>query len=817
MDRVAATDPPHGPPAAPETAAAAAAAPTGVQGSVPEGANNGANEAPRDDVNEGLTGADLVVVTAAQKKKERQARKAAKDALVEKTKRATALQHSKGVLRGSGTVYHVATESTPPKRKKCFDLEKPAVRVGAFVQVASALGIPGRARYGGKGYVVDVSGYGSATLATVEYTLGTGQRKESGIDIGRLTELESPLLTSPTRKRKPRDRLDPSPSTLPSSPKQETTSTVLSDILDKGYRLGKKKGWRRRELAVNGVNGTRMTPAEQVLLLNDYRELMATIRVEEKLGVFSRRHAKKRKVDGRFAKKSKSQRRVNPQTVAYLLEAWGLSRNYITKLSNRKRKTKVATAEEGVGVGARVGAPDGQAPAYEGPSKPTMITSMELAKKYLTPFNCFLNNERKRVRGENYESMNRAESAALDASAKAKWSDLGEQQKDVWKMRSRSMIAKQPYIVGHIVEALRADNTMTWGQLSSSIDDWCSSATIQRYVTSHTGTGAYCTYTERLLPLLSAKQRREHMAFSTHLRNLWGLGQGKYLWIHYDEKWFWGFVARMAKACPAMGVTRKALFAYHKNHINKVMAIAVVAFAFDGTPDNGGTAIKLAFTRAQASKIANKLQRAYSGTTADGRRQFQGPVVRRRGEAYSVDTTVTGSNEGTSDNPKFSLKRLCMDLVFELVEQYVQPGGQFEGYTPVFQGDQAGPHEEEAYKRAMTETCTAKGWLWEPQAPQMPHLNACDLALFPAMSKQHSELTRKHTQSVASKDVIWNAAKQVWADFPACKIARAFILAWRLANIVIAKGGANTFLGTKEMHARVREEFDDTLTGVAPK
>ena len=503
----------------------------------------------------------------------------------------------------------------------------------------------------------------------------------------------------------------------------------------------------------------------------------------------------------------------SPRTVAYLLKAWGLSRNYISKLQ-KKTKTVATAGGEGVGVVA----PGGHAPAIDGSSTATMITSMKLAKKFLTPFHCFLNNERKRVRKLDYSSLDRAESAAVDASAKAKWKALDPKEKEVWELHSRSMVARQPFIVGHIVEAFNRDNTMTWGQLASSIDDWCSASTIQRYVTSHKeGEGAYCTYTERLLPLLSAKQRQEHMAFSRYLRSLWGLGEGKYLWIHYDEKWFWGFVARIAKACPAMGVPRKELFAYHKNHVNKVMGIAVVAFAFDGTPDNGGDGIKLSFTRAQASKIANKLQRAYSGMTADGRRQFQGPVVRRKGEAFSFDTTVTGSNEGTSDNPKFALKRLFEDLVFGMVQTYVQPGGQYEGYTPVIQGDQAGPHEEEVFKRAMSEACNDNGWHWEPQAPQMPHLNVCDLAVFPAMSKRHSELTRRHTQSVASKDVIWNAAEQVWRELPACKIARSFVLAWRLAEVVLAKNGANTFLGTKEMHARVREDFDDTATGVVLK
>ena len=36
-------------------------------------------------------------------------------------------------------------------------------------------------------------------------------------------------------------------------------------------------------------------------------------------------------------------------------------------------------------------------------------------------------------------------------------------------------------------------------------------------------------------------------------------------------------------------------------------------------------------------------------------------------------------------------------------------GGAFEGYTPVIQGDQAGPHEEEEFKRFVTEWCKEKG------------------------------------------------------------------------------------------------------------
>jgi hypothetical protein len=188
--------------------------------------------------------------------------------------------------------------------------------------------------------------------------------------------------------------------------------------------------------------------------------------------------------------------------------------------------------------------------------------------------------------------------------------------------------------------------------------------------------------------------------------------------------------------------------------------------------------------------------------------------LRRKGEAYSVDTTVTGSNEWTSDDPKFALVRYFRECVFKQIAALVAPGGVFEGYTPVIQGDQAGPHEEEGFKRFVAQVCNEKGWLWEPQAPQMPHLNVDDLAVFPAMSKRHSDETRKYTGSVASKEVIWNAAAKVWAELPACLIARGFILAWRLAEVVIQKGGENTFLGTKEMHRGVSADFNDTQNGV---
>jgi hypothetical protein len=96
------------------------------------------------------------------------------------------------------------------------------------------------------------------------------------------------------------------------------------------------------------------------------------------------------------------------------------------------------------------------------------------------------------------------------------------------------------------------------------------------------------------LPLLSPLQKKKHVDFCVHLRNNWGLPRGKYLWIHYDEKWFYGMVLRAnAKKCNELGLDKLTCFLYHKYHIDKVMAVAVTGFGFDGTVENGGDGLKI--------------------------------------------------------------------------------------------------------------------------------------------------------------------------------------------------------------------------------
>ena len=199
MNRAAATDVPQGLTLASESAAAAGAALVPAPDSVTEDENSDSNSALHgtnlEVANEPLTGADLDAVVAARKKTERRARKAVRDAKAEEARRTKALEHQKQVLRASGVVYNIETESTTPERKPFIDGEARAIRIGAFVQVEPDLGITGPARYGGKGFITDVTGYGSATSVVVKYIkLGSVEQIETGIDIRRVTELDSPFL-----------------------------------------------------------------------------------------------------------------------------------------------------------------------------------------------------------------------------------------------------------------------------------------------------------------------------------------------------------------------------------------------------------------------------------------------------------------------------------------------------------------------------------------------------------------------------------------------------------------------------------------------
>jgi hypothetical protein len=390
---------------------------------------------------------------------------------------------------------------------------------------------------------------------------------------------------------------------------------------------------------------------------------------------------------------------------------------------------------------------------------------------------------------------------------------LSDDSKEAWGAKSRCCHKRLPLIKESIVESLRANPAKSFRQLAEDIGGIVSERTIRRWLKER-GT---CYYTQRALPLLSPSQKEKHVAFCRDFLNNWGLVRQKIFLVHYDEKWWFGMLLRgFAKLCEDLGLEKVHHHLYHKSHIPKVMAVCLVGYAYERDIENGGHGIKLGLYRSQKARTAARLQRA-SRKDENGKTVYDGEIIRRKGDAYLVDCNVTGSCTGTASDPKFALKDLFQSTIFPAVASIVGPGGRYEGYLPVFQGDNAGPHEDQTFKNFVVSECENRGWKWKPQAAQMPYMNVLDLQVFPSMSRRHSRLLANYTSTAAPLDEIWKACLSTFAELDSATIARAFVTANRVARKVVEHGGENGFLRTSELHTSVRRDFQDTDFGIVKR
>ena len=131
-----------------------------------------------------------------------------------------------------------------------------------------------------------------------------------------------------------------------------------------------------------------------------------------------------------------------------------------------------------------------------------------------------------------------------------------------------------------------------------------------------------------------------------------------------------------------------------------------------------------------------------------------------------------------------------LEIVFPAVEELFGKGGKYEGYCPIFQGNNARLHHDKLFMKFVKDFCERRGWYWEPQGPQMPHINVLDLAVFPKMPRNYCELVRKRGgMRVMKEDKIWDRAERVWRNMTSCDIARSFVLSyWAAKKIVAVKG-----------------------------
>ena len=109
------------------------------------------------------------------------------------------------------------------------------------------------------------------------------------------------------------------------------------------------------------------------------------------------------------------------------------------------------------------------------------------------------------------------------------------------------------------------------------------------------------------------------------------------------------------------------------------------------------------------------------------------------------------------------------------------------------------------------------GWKWEPQAPQMPHMNNLDLAVSPATSKRHNALLKAYSKKMAPADDICQECESVWRELDSISISWGFIMMHRIMEIVIIHKVTNKFLQKIDFHSGVCNSFANNPDGVDPK
>ena len=84
------------------------------------------------------------------------------------------------------------------------------------------------------------------------------------------------------------------------------------------------------------------------------------------------------------------------------------------------------------------------------------------------------------------------------------------------------------------------------------------------------------------------------------------------------------------------------------------------------------------------------------------------------------------------------------------------------------------------------------------------------------MSHRHSAQLKMYNNTEATIDKIWKTVENVWNETSSSEVARAFVLAYRVMDVIIKEDGNNDFLSNGTPHCNVRRDFKDTTTGIKP-
>ena len=85
------------------------------------------------------------------------------------------------------------------------------------------------------------------------------------------------------------------------------------------------------------------------------------------------------------------------------------------------------------------------------------------------------------------------------------------------------------------------------------------------------------------------------------------------------------------------------------------------------------------------------------------------------------------------------------------------------------------------------------------------------------MSKRHSEKLQIYNNTEGNTKQLWDTVCDVWDSTSSAEVARSFVLAYRVMEMIIRENGNNSWLAEGTPHFGVRADFVDTDEGIRKK
>lgn len=401
------------------------------------------------------------------------------------------------------------------------------------------------------------------------------------------------------------------------------------------------------------------------------------------------------------------------------------------------------------------------------------------------------------------------------------WEELSEIEKAEYEYKAEACRRRAIYLLEDVTAVLqRTRGSVTWRRLASEVAGSnipiACHETMRKFVM---GLPDSAYKTTRMHPKLDESCRYRRYQWARGFWIFWNSAKLctsiQVVLVHLDEKWFFAIVVRKNnKLVPYLGVEPIHHEIHHKSHIYKEMIAASTAFLpFGNDMESGGIAYKISFERIGrlVAAIKDTFRRVYKKDGSFHYPPILANLLRRKGEFYFRSMEITGSNEGTSKKPKFSLLRFFLDVEIPKLEQLAAQIESTTGNRAIirYQMDGAGPHRDSKLLSVLTEEFDKRGWMIKFQPSNSPHTNVKDMCVFPTLSKQVTALQGLSKKSlVLEGEELFRLAKQAWDELELSTIARSYAGHHQIVNAIAQSKGGDDFLREKGgLHCGIRQAF----------